>query len=333
MKKITLFIFVVSLLLASCTNNKNDMIAVIDFNEIQGKPEYMLFKTENEGYMFCYKGGLYQNSSIFVYKTTNGGKNWEQIYYQNGYYFSHYSTFTLFNNVIYGTIDDPENIANYNLFKLDLATQEFKLINPNAFGVDRVGGIIGTNGDNISVFFYKKEQRGILTTSTDFSSFSLMRNKTPAKSVAFAALVLVLLTVALPGCKQDNDDPTLLDKLAGVWTSDMGEKYTISSTKFTSAWGGDVTYEGTIVNVREIDSTSGYITIKLTAAAYYPESVGNYYVIHFRDLTSSTMKIAGAGKMEGDNYVGGEGESTQAAAETRFTVQEGYFDGFSDVTK
>jgi len=171
MKKITLNI-AISLLFVSCLN-KNDMITIIDCNGTQGKPEYMLFKTENEGYMFCYKGGLYQNSSIFVYKTTDSGKNWEQIYYQNRCYFALYSTLILFNNAIYGNVYDPEDITNYNLFKLDLATQEFKLINPDDFGVDRVGGIIGTKGNDISVFFNKNKQSGILTTDTDFSSFSL----------------------------------------------------------------------------------------------------------------------------------------------------------------
>ena len=45
------------------------------------------------------------------------------------------------------------------------------------------------------------------------------------------------------------------------------------------------------------------------------------------------MKIAGAGKMEGENYLGGEGEPTQAAAEARFTVENGYFESSSDVAK
>ncbi|MDR2840351.1 MAG: hypothetical protein LBV75_03655, partial [Paludibacter sp.] len=85
MKKIVLNI-IISLLFVSCTNT-NNMITIINCNNIEGKPEYMHFKTENEGYMFSYSGGLYRNSDIFVYKTTNGGENWEQIYHQNGYYF------------------------------------------------------------------------------------------------------------------------------------------------------------------------------------------------------------------------------------------------------
>jgi hypothetical protein len=147
------------------------MITIIDCNGIQGKPEYMHFKTENEGYMFCYKGGLYQNSSIFVYKTSNGGADWKLIYSQNGFYF--YGGSEIYQNAIYGNVYDPEDNTNYNLFKLDLATQNFNLINPDIFGVDRVGGIIGVNGNNISVFFNKNKQSGYLTTDSDFSSFSL----------------------------------------------------------------------------------------------------------------------------------------------------------------
>jgi hypothetical protein len=152
------------------------MITIIDCNDIQGKPEYMLFKTENEGYMFIYKGNMYSSSSdtgIFIYKTTDGGKNWEQIYYQVGYIFARYSEFTLFNNAIFGTVENPEDITVYNLFKFDLATQEFKLINPNAFGVDKVGGKVLVNGDSISTFFSKDKYGGFLTTDTIFSSYSL----------------------------------------------------------------------------------------------------------------------------------------------------------------
>jgi len=168
MKKITLFTIVVFLLLVSCVNNKNDMITIIDCNDIPGKPEYMLFKTENEGYMFTYKGGLYQNSSIFVYKTTDGGKNWEQIYYQNGCYF--YGSSKLYHNAIFGFIKDP-NVAKNNLFKLDLTTQEFKLVDINIANVESIGGGIWTRGNSISAFFSKDKYRGILTTDTDFSSF------------------------------------------------------------------------------------------------------------------------------------------------------------------
>jgi hypothetical protein len=177
MKKITLFIIVVVFLLfLSCINNKNDMITIVNCNGISGKPEYMLFKTENVGYMFIYKGNMYSSSadvSIFIFKTTDGGENWEQIYSQDGYIFARYSIFTLFNNAIFGTVENPEDITKPNLFKLDLTTQEFKLLDNDTLGVDGVGGFILIKNDSIVTFFSKDKYRGTLTTDTDFSSFSL----------------------------------------------------------------------------------------------------------------------------------------------------------------
>jgi hypothetical protein len=147
------------------------MITIIDCNGIEGKPEYMHFPTENEGYMFSYTGNVYFDAILFIYKTTDGGNNWEQIYSQKGYVF--YGDSKLYHNAIFGLIKDAENITKSNLFKLDLATQEFKLINTDAFGIDGVGGIIFAKNDSISSFFSKNKQGGILTTDTDFSSCSL----------------------------------------------------------------------------------------------------------------------------------------------------------------
>jgi hypothetical protein len=106
-----------------------------------------------------------------VYKTTNGGKNWKQIYYQDGYYF--YGNSILYNNAIFGTIKNPEDISKENLFKLDLTTQKFTLLNTNNANVESVGGYIWISGDSIYTYFTKNTHRGILITDTDFSSFLL----------------------------------------------------------------------------------------------------------------------------------------------------------------
>ncbi len=164
MKKLALNI-IISLLLVSCTNT--DMITIIDCNDIQGKPEYMHFKTENEGYMFTYKGNLYSETNTFVFKTTDGGKDWKQIYSGNGYLFSGSSV--LLGNAIFGYIKNTEDIAKNNLFKLDLTTQEFKLLD---FNIEATGNIWGQN-DSVSLNLYNQPQHYILTTDTNLSSFSL----------------------------------------------------------------------------------------------------------------------------------------------------------------
>jgi hypothetical protein len=147
------------------------MITAIACNGLNGKPEYMHFKTENEGYICSYKGNVYFDASIIIYRTNDGGKEWEQIYSQTGCVF--YGDSKLYNNAIFGLIKDAEDITKSNLFKLNLATQEFKLLDINGLGVDGVGGFILVKNDSIVTFFNKDKHRGILTTDTDFSSFSL----------------------------------------------------------------------------------------------------------------------------------------------------------------
>jgi len=127
-------------------------------------------------------------------------------------------------------------------------------------------------------------------------------------------------------------------ELQGTWLGDEEvwgtEKFIITDTMFTSAFISpegeeSVTYSGKIVNIRDAGSAAGYITIRYAAATYYPDSVGNYYVIHYENLSASEMSIAGAGNW---GYGGGEGEPTRVAAEARFTVANEYFDYHTDVT-
>jgi hypothetical protein len=165
MKKIIVNI-IISLLFISCTNT-NDMITIIDCNGIEGKPEYMHFSTENEGYMFNYKGNLYSETTTFVFKTTDGGKNWKQIYSGNGYLFSGSSI--LCSNAVFGYIKNAEDIAKNNLFKLDFATQEFKLLD---FNIEATGNIWWQN-DSVCLNFYNQPQHYILATDTNFLSFSV----------------------------------------------------------------------------------------------------------------------------------------------------------------
>lgn len=143
------------------------MITLIDFNEIPGKPEYMLFKSENEGYIFSKKGNLYSEASIMIYKTINGGKDWQQIYFANDWLFYGYAK--LYDNAIFGNIKSSKNVAKNNLFKLNLATQEFKLFD---FNIEAIGNVWVKN-DSVCLSFYNKPQNYILTTDTSFSAYSV----------------------------------------------------------------------------------------------------------------------------------------------------------------
>ncbi|MDR1652534.1 MAG: hypothetical protein LBS01_02560, partial [Prevotellaceae bacterium] len=72
---------------------------------------------------------MYSETNSFIFRTTDGGKNWKQFFSGNGYLFSGYAI--LYNNAIYGYIKNAEDIAKNNLFKFDLTTQEFKLLDFN----------------------------------------------------------------------------------------------------------------------------------------------------------------------------------------------------------
>ena len=67
-----------------------------------------------------------------------------------------------------------------------------------------------------------------------FSFFSSLMGKAPVKKIGLSVLALVLLAMALGSCKQEADEPTLLDKLKGEWVAednwtDKGyTKYTIN---------------------------------------------------------------------------------------------------------
>jgi len=165
MKKVALNV-TIFLLFVSCLNT-NDRITIIDCKETHGKPEYMLFKSENEGYMFNYTGNLYSETNTFIFQTTSNGKNWKQIFVRNGYLFSGFAI--LCNNAIYGYIKNAEDITKNNLFKFDLTTQEFKLL---GFNIEAIGNIWVKN-DSICLVFYNKPQHYTLTTDTNFLSYSV----------------------------------------------------------------------------------------------------------------------------------------------------------------
>jgi hypothetical protein len=76
----------------------------------------------------------------------------------------------LYNNAIYGYIKNAEDIAKNNLFKFDLTTQEFKLLD---FNIEAIGNIWVKNDSVCIAFYNKKEKHSILTTDTSFLFYSV----------------------------------------------------------------------------------------------------------------------------------------------------------------
>lgn len=169
--------------------------------------------------------------------------------------------------------------------------------------------------------------------------FSFLREKSFLKRAAFAALVLLLSAGLLfVSCKHEpDDDPIWLPvgwsvptALQGTWVNPTygDETYTITGSSYLSediVWGG---FGGTIVNIRADGPDAGYITIKYTQEpSWFPGSLGNFYVIHYKNLSSSSVSIAGCSD--------GTGKSTQATAEAEYTVENtaDYFSWYSIVNK
>ncbi|MDR0487196.1 MAG: hypothetical protein LBG91_03000 [Treponema sp.] len=156
--------------------------------------------------------------------------------------------------------------------------------------------------------------------------------KKACKRAAFTGLVVSLLASALfVSCQQPTGpvSPGTADDILGTWESEYGEIYTISDSEFSSGmewegvWSG---YKGNIVSRRpDNDSGAGYITIKYTENDWNPGAIGNYYVVHYKELTALTMKISGASDSDG--------KLNQKEAEDSYTVENGCFELYSELSK
>jgi|GEM_PF-1145364 hypothetical protein len=179
----------------------------------------------------------------------------------------------------------------------------------------------------------------------------------------FAAALLVAC-FAFAGCKPQVEEVTTLvivrpiesdDGIVGTWASSFpGEEYTITNSTFKSLNG----YEGDNLCVVKTSDTSGYIYIKYTKSYEQTDTeptgadadtwihspanptwgtseywyrytttapdVGKWYAISYKDLTSTSINLAGAGKAGGVKST-----STLEDAVKEFTIENGYFGYYS----
>lgn len=138
------------------------------------------------------------------------------------------------------------------------------------------------------------------------------------------AVSFLLVTQGLTSCDLDSgaDGGTI----EGTWVSSYGDYYVIDRTTLTlndPSYG--VQYAGTIVgelasNPSLFSAEHGYIVIKITDGGTYNKTVDNYYVNHWKELTSGSIRLAGAYK---DGVTADT--ATLAEAEAEFTIDNGYF--------
>lgn len=179
-------------------------------------------------------------------------------------------------------------------------------------------------------------------------------------SKLFFVAALVASFVMLSGCKPAPDETKTPgveglvfigsdDKLVATWAASDSEKYIITSDTFESV----DTYKGNNLCVKKDTDTSGTIFVKYTVipdwskgqneeptdktgwmntwGKWYPsntELVGKWYAISYKNLTESSISLAGAFKATGK-----KGTDTLKEAVEEFTIDNGYFGDYSECTK
>ena len=168
------------------------------------------------------------------------------------------------------------------------------------------------------------------------------------KNIKISRLFAAALFVAaftFFGCAQNEEETSTKyiyvlpidadDALIGDWVDDTACHYEISQTAFDNhgSWGDS--YAGNNLVVQKFSETSGTIFIKYTRAMNPDFSytntapdVGNWYAISYKDLTDSSIQIAGAYKENGKSSC-----ATLKEAVKEFTKGHGYFDTYSTCTK
>ena len=184
-----------------------------------------------------------------------------------------------------------------------------------------------------------------------------MKNLFSLKERITALLCVLLLAFVFTGCQDPNNVVTPTDEdvitvelsplpegLKGTWTSTFGEVFEITDTTLSNGgyWGENGawldSYAGDNLTVVKADETSGIIYIKYTRAAtaswtYSTDpaeapDVGKWYAVAYKNLTESSVELAGAAKNGGKTST-----KTLAAATKEFTVANGYFGTYSECSK
>lgn len=164
--------------------------------------------------------------------------------------------------------------------------------------------------------------------------------------VAIAAF-LVASAFVMAGCKPGVEYRDVNVELSGTWAASESERYTITYSSFES----ENTYKGDNLVIVQDSAKSGRIFIKYTQipdwdkgqndepadktgwtfsfGQWYPSDValiGKWYAISYKDLTSKSVKISGA-------YGTKKATDSLEEAIAEFTVENGYFAGFSECVK
>ena len=152
-------------------------------------------------------------------------------------------------------------------------------------------------------------------------------------------MALVALALTTFGCVQPTSAATTTTTtittntpqevgLVGNWTSTYNELFAITNVDLTNSYAGSPAYAGNDIRVVKISDTAGTIFIKYTSNTYNTAVVGKWYAVSYKNLTSSSVSLAGAYKASGSS-----GTSTFEEAVAEFTIANGYFGTYSECVK
>ena len=159
---------------------------------------------------------------------------------------------------------------------------------------------------------------------------------------------LLFVSFGFMSCQQEDETEYVNYSLTGTWVNSYSggtSVYKITSSTFdnsgTSSYNGTTStydsYAGNnlLVSYTNDEETAGYIYIKYTRAMNpdysYSETapdVGKWYAIAFKDLTASSLNLSGAYNASGKTSA----ETLEEAIST-FTIDNGYFDYYSECVK
>ena len=155
---ITYFFAIICFFLVSC-----DMMYdrdVIKCNGLTNKPIHIYFVTLDEGYAFCNEGHLYDESIAEIYKTVDGGKNWERIHSMNNYLYT--GTSIKYGGKIYSYIKNTYDIKCNFLVCFNLVSNDIDIID---YEINGIGNLCSGN-DSIYATIYSSNSHYLLSVDT-----------------------------------------------------------------------------------------------------------------------------------------------------------------------
>ena len=153
----------------------------------------------------------------------------------------------------------------------------------------------------------------------------------------FLSVFITVVSLCAFGCKTQPEEVSYSD-IFGKWTDDSGSIYEITEDSFKNYGEGWSAYEGNSLEIiPNDDGKSGTIFLKYTVSknpdpdwsySNTAPDVGKWYAVSYKNLTKNSVSLSGASKLGGKTST----ETSQEAKE-EFTVENGYFDSYSECTK